>query len=665
MRMRLIHLILPKGALMWCGTALVAGALVYYCKASVFSPRGLAILGGLVATVALASWIVPSSWVKRMAKVPPLFRNILFAPLAYVVVCTLGVAEDIRSLRSWWELLTFTGLAPFSLPNALGFGAALLALWTQNANRLATELVRGPGLISHQEAHAIATQQLGQAPGFIWGGVTLPFSRGTDHFCVVGEPGSGKTKTIQLLLRSVLGTIHPGSNRRAILYDAKRDTFSTLASFKLACPVRTLHPFDARGWAWDIAADVTDPMLAIEIATILIPEKMGEHQPYFPNAARALLSGVMESLHRAAPGAWTLRDVVLSLRYARRVRQLLKTSKDTRHLIAKYVTDKTSDQDVASTIENSMRRLSFVAAGWDAAGERKMSLRDWVENGESVLILGRSPLIESTFVELNRAILFRLAQIIRDQPNSDRATDGKPERQTWVVVDELSEAGKLDGFNALLKEGRSKGACVVLGFQDLHGLEETYGPRLGRELVGICRNKAFLRTTDPDTQKYASECFGAQEVDLPRISSSKNWGSTSGREFSSNQSQNHTLSYQRLTQPVVLASQFGSDLRPPSRALGLSGFYLTAALPQPYFANIPGAFLDQTIPEVDVGGLAEVEQDFVPRFKPGAPQVSLREWDDEDLERLHLEKYPELLETDEDQAPSPSDKGWGDMLIDR
>jgi hypothetical protein len=658
----LIRIFLPKDGITWCGALLLAGLLYYYLRESVFSPHGIGLLCALFTIVVILALSVPAKWVTSLALIPPWIRGAFFAAFAYTFVVTLGFAPEITSLRIWKEVLTFSGTAPFTKSNAFGIVAAILAALTQiRYRRLVfheTKVVRGPHIIPHEEAIAITEQQLGpDGKGFLWGAVRLPFSKGTEHFCIVGEPGSGKTKSIQLLQKSVIGSIKPGSNRRAILYDAKRDIISTLANFGVSCPVKTLHPFDRRGYAWDIAADVTNPMVAIEIAHILIPEKAGEHQPYFPNAARALVSGVMESLYRSAPGKWTLRDVVLSLRYSKRVKHLLKSSIDTHYLIEKYLTDKQSDQDVASTIENSMRRLSFVAAGWELAGG-KVGLNEWAENGESVLILGRSPLMESTFIELNRAILYRLAQIIRDQPNSDRVGDGRPERQTWIVVDELSEAGKLDGFNALLKEGRSKGACVVLGFQDVHGLEEVYGPRLGKEIIGICRNKAFLRTTDPDTQKYASECFGTQEIELPRVSTSENWSDTSGKFPSSSHSYGESVSSQRLSQPVVLPSQFGNDLHPPSRKKGISGYYLTASVPEPYFANLPGAFIQSALPDIDVASLPEEQSDFIPRFPGPSPNVSLKEWTEEDLKRLNLEKYPQLLETAADEVKPKFEEGW-------
>lgn len=91
----------------------------------------------------------------------------------------------------------------------------------------------------------------------------------------------------------------------------------------------------------------------------------------------------------------------------------------TRYLIAKYAGSTRTDKDIASTLENSMRRLSFVAAAWELAME-KVSLVDSLKIGESVLLLGSSPKMESTFREFNRAI----AAIRQDAPSAHKPCSG-------------------------------------------------------------------------------------------------------------------------------------------------------------------------------------------------------------------------------------------------
>ena len=657
--MQLIRLLMPKGFFTWIGFVLLVTALVAEIGLRLRKPSEILITCLILGLVVFALWKLPTRWLVFWLDRGHFLRCVVHGLVLYVIIVTLGSVNEMRNLRTWWELLTVTGGAPFSQIHALGFAAVGLAIVielntvvTRNSGPMQEILIRGPSLISHEEAALIARQHLApKEPALLWGGVLLPARCGTEHFCVIGESGSGKTKTIQLLLKSVLPTIRTGSNRRAMIYDAKRDLFSILSSFKLSCGVQTLHPFDKRGVAWDIAKDVTDPMIAIEIATILIPENAGEKEPYFPQAARALLSGVLESLLRHAPGKWTLRDAVLALRYPERARVLLKSSTDTRYLIEKYAGTSRTAKDIASTLENSLRRLSFVAAAWELATE-KVSLVDWLKDGESVLLLGSSPKMESTFRELNRAILHRAAQLIREQGEADREGNGRPPRQTWIVVDELREAGRLDGFYSLLVEGRSKGACVVLGFQDIPGLYSVYGRELAAEMIGLCSNKAFLRSSDNDTQEFASRSFGTQEIDLPRASVSHGVSRTYGDSRSTSESTTTQYSYHRETKPLLLPSQFRSDLQRPTPNTGLNGYYQTALVGQPYFANIPGTFIHQTLGKVDYETLPDEHSDLLPRIDPAGKMLSLEEWDDEDLKRLNLREYPELLETDEAREPN-------------
>lgn len=656
--MQLIRLLMPKGFFTWIGFVLLVTALVAEIGLRLRKPSEMLTVGVILGLVIFGLWKLPPRWLEFWLDRGHFPRCVVHGLVFYVVIVTLGSVNEMRNLRTWWELLTFTGGAPFNQIHALGLAAAGLAgvielntVVTRNSSPMQEILIRGPSLISHEEAALIARQHLlPKEPALLWGGVLLPARCGTEHFCVIGESGSGKTKTIQLLLKSVLPTIRTGSNRRAMIYDAKRDLFSILSSFNLSCPVQTLHPFDRRGVAWDIAKDVTDPMIAIEIATILIPENAGEKEPYFPQAARALLSGVLESLLRHAPGKWTLRDAVLALRYPERARVLLKSSTDTRYLIEKYAGTSRTAKDIASTLENSLRRLSFVAAAWELA-TKKVSLADWLKDGESVLLLGSSPKMESTFRELNRAILHRAAQLIREQGEADRESNGRPPRQTWIVVDELREAGRLDGFYSLLVEGRSKGACVVLGFQDIPGLYSVYGRELAAEMIGLCSNKAFLRSSDNDTQEFASRSFGTQEIDLPRASVSHGVSRTYGDSRSTSESTTTQYSYHRETKPLLLPSQFRSDLPRPTPNTGLNGYYQTALVGQPYFANIPGTFIHQTLGKVDYETLPDEHSDLLPRIDPAGKMLSLKEWDDADLERLNLREYPELLETDEAREP--------------
>jgi len=667
--MQLLRFIAPKTTIQWTLTSLFLVTFVI-----VVAPRtgipGWGILAVALFGLGILSFSLSIETITRLKLVPWFLRSILFALGVYALTVLISFASEIHQWRTLFDLLMIRAPAPFTTTHGVALFGAFIAVLTQRPQKETKEdppakeiHIRGPYLISFEKAKSLVTPKLLPGrPTIFWGAMWLPLTCGPQHFSIVGDPGSGKTKSLQLLLKSVLPTIQPANNRRAILYDAKRDLLSTLAKIGVSAPIYILNPFDKRGVPWNLADDISDAATAIEIATILIPER-NETQRFFPDAARALLSGVMESFLRTAPGQWTLRDVVLALRYPSRTRIILEKTRDTRYLLYKYVGEGRSDKDIASTLENTMRRLSFIAGAWSKPSASKesdsplnfcrdpISLSKWIDS-ESILVLGSSPSMESTISQVNVAILHRLSQLIRQQ---SEANTQKPERQTWIVLDELRMAGRLDGLHSLLVEGRSKGACVVIGFQDIPGLQSVYQKELAAEIIGICANKAFLRISDPKTQNYASSVFGNQEVEIPAKGTSE--GESTSNQGSTT-SEGSSLSMHRITRPVILPSQFSSDLPRPDPNLGLFGYYQTALVGQPYHAKIEGHFIQQ---ELELSGQIKSTPDFDPR---PPEDIDLKEWEEEDLKRLNLKDHPDLL-TPQEANDEQKNKNWDDLFTSR
>ena len=450
-----------------------------------------------------------------------------------------------------------------------------------------------------------------------WGGLNLPESIATTHFLATGGTGSGKTITLRLLMQSVLPRILPQSDRRALLYDGKQDMFSILHGMNLPCKIVTLNPFDKRCAAWDMGRDITSPGAAQQLAKILIPENEKSVQRYFSDAARQLLKGVILSLMREFGQNWTFRDVVLALKSTSVIKELFSGHAETDSLL-RHLDNQYTGQNVMGTVVSYMESYEIVAALWEKA-EDKVSLEEWVA-GEFILVLGTDERLRAAIDPINRAIFERLTELVLSSSESTT-------RKTWFFIDEAREAGELKGLGKLLTKGRSKGACVVIGFQDIEGMRACYGKEQANEIAGLCANKAFLRMDDPETAKWASSVFGEKEVIETRYSESSNsnhsgffqtWRSSKGGSTSRNE---HVAKRE-----AILSSQL-MDLPVTNLENGLSGIYLTPLI-GPYGITIPGNWIS--------GALRPAAKDVANLISRPTEEQTLSPWTEEERKRLKL-----------------------------
>jgi type IV secretory pathway TraG/TraD family ATPase VirD4 len=525
-----------------------------------------------------------------------------------------GFKKDSAStLYSWITyLLTFY------------FASIFLFSRYQHTNKKKQELlVRGKKLISFEEAREISQKKIqAENDGVQFGWLKVPENQATTHFAVIGSTGSGKTLLIRFLLQSVLPRMKGGQDSRALIYDAKRDMLPILSGMKLAVPVITLHPFDKRGAAWDMAKDISSPASADQMATILIPLDTNATNPFFSDAARALMTGVITVFIKKCPEAWTFRDIILALKSATRLKQVLSECEETKDLIEQYFSNEKTANDVMSTLATKIQRYQYIAAAWDKA-ETKVSLKDWVTN-EYILVIGNDEETRSAVDALNQVIFKRVSELVLNQSESFS-------RRTWVILDELKEAGMLPGLASLLSKGRSKGACVVIGFQDIEGLSASMKDnRLANEIVGLCANKAILRLDSAETARWASRHFGEQEVEIKKISTGETkqsdafkLGAKSGKSSSTSESWiNHK-------KEAVMPVEF-LDLPPVDKSGSLHGFYIIPSIGT-YYAAIKMSGENSILSNLNPIDLET--QSYLARDKEAQ---FLRAWDKEDYERLRL-----------------------------
>ncbi len=443
----------------------------------------------------------------------------------------------------------------------------LLLMYTQDWKPgTSHEHLRGSRLISFEEAKENLKKLVRPNDTFLeWGGLKLPDYFAHNHFLVAGMTRSGKTTVINFMLKSIVPKIRPGSGTRALIYDAKNDLISTLEFLDKDVPKIILNPFDVRCSAWDVAKDITAPEDFGEIAQTLFPvPQQGDRHNFFDNAAANLLEGVLLSLYETLPGEWTLRDALLAMSSRKSLVELLaRAPQHNAERIDSYFGKQSTSTDIVSTITNKLAPYKVIASYWHHA-KTKFSLEEWSKS-ESILILAHSNRAEKALQALNRVIFKRLSQIILDYPESQAG-------KTWIILDELAKAGRLEGLDNILAKGRSKGISVIMAFQNLSPLQDVYGEKIADAITGEAANKAILRLDSPVTAQWAERTFGHEETLQTNVSRSESSSSQGG-------STSYTVSSAEVVKPIVMASDFANIKPLDHRAgTGISGYFHTPGI---------------------------------------------------------------------------------------
>ncbi|GDX39728.1 hypothetical protein LBMAG21_00200 [Armatimonadota bacterium] len=444
---------------------------------------------------------------------------------------------------------------------------------------------------------------------------------GTDHFLFVGATGSGKTTLINILMKSVFQSRR---HFRAMVYDPKQEVLPVLYGMlgeddeRAKSPssrVKVLHPLDARCCSWNLAADIDGPVSARQLATILIVDSGSESggDVFFNNAVRDLLTGVMLAFIECVPKekAWTFRDVVLAMLYEPYLRWILsfEVTRDGRpfpmlsRLRRSYLEgDPRTNSNIRASINAKMSIYEPIAAAWDLADKQKrtFSFKEWVRDScADVLVLGNDEASRAALDAINQAMFKRATELLLAKAEAKEEVKRQGQNQTWFFLDEVREAGELDGLGRLMTKGRSKGACVVLGFQDIDGLRSVYGEEVAHEICGQCNHIAVLRLNSPSTADWSVNLFGKR---LARSKSQSRNMSTSGEA-----DMGRTMGEDE--RPYVYTSNF-LYLPQTSPETGLSGFYKSPNLdPEQHelFAHLPWGTVAGLLPrKTDLPSVVEV-----------------------------------------------------------
>ncbi|AOU98310.1 hypothetical protein BI364_10365 [Acidihalobacter yilgarnensis] len=435
--------------------------------------------------------------------------------------------------------------------------------------------------------------------------------RETRGIQLTGSPGSGKTVIIVWLLQQILRD--PGA--RVLIHDIKGDFTSRIFSILREDErVSLVAPWDRRSARWSAAADIRSAADARELATRLIATPTTGNAQW-AQGAQLILAGLVVTLAKGTKGRWTWAD--LQDEIAQPYSQM-RASAITGAPMAAGLLPAEPNATTASYMANLTAAagglISDLAAA-DRATRGSWNARSWLAGrGPRIVILQGS----TRFSELSKAVNSSIIRAISG--NLDSMPDSRT-RRIWLVMDELAQLGKVE-LSPLIETGRSKGVCLISGWQDVGQRRAIYGRDVADSWDSMIGTHLICRLIGPDSQQWASALVGRRQVRRQVRSASGDPTALSSRNMS--RARNVSISEQIADEDVVRPEEFAA-LGP--RAGGVEAMLITGGqtvhrmvwpFPQNWREVAPAH-----VPAAWTQGLATESDDSA---EEKSPQTLLRPW---------------------------------------
>lgn len=394
--------------------------------------------------------------------------------------------------------------------------------------------------------------------------VPYPSQIWSQHILAVGGVGAGKSTFMRPLLQRIVQ-----SGDRLLCFDPKGEF---TAGFKT--PI-IMAPWDARSYAWDIAADMRNHGDMERFAAAVIKDSQ---DPMWSNAARGLLVGFLVYLQSARGTQWGWQDLA---------DMLTLPEEDILPLMQRYYPEASRAVAAASVttkgilinLDSFCRPIFHLARAWGQLPPgRRISFVRWTKDPK---IATRQIMLQGNgaYPELTRAYVEGIVSVIAGIVNSVELDDD-PARKLWILADEFPQMGRIP-IRPLFEVGRSRGVRCVVACQDFAQLEEVHGKEGTRALISMCGTLMVGRIGPGETAETLSKNLGTREVERSNVSTSYDGkaGSTSPTT---------TLTYSRdslaLYVPAELAARLGDKPSLNGCVFAVAVHGKTYEILWPYFA---------------------------------------------------------------------------------
>ena len=487
---------------------------------------------------------------------------------AAVVVIAHVPASVLHAAGGWaWAAIRAGSPVIPTTPVALGYGPAALSMIMMITGAVVGWRIEDRPNETHKRGYQVAedasgiARALGGADDGDSGILVHPAARMSQaqecrHIMILGGSGSGKTTILWPIIQQI---IERGD--RCLIYDYKGDFTIGLGNATI------LSPWDARSAAWQVGADVRTRIDAETLAATLVPAPDKGDQ-IWAHGAQGLLTAMISRLQRQRGAKWGLEHLAQTVYAALADYDYLMDVVERESPTAKVFLSGADSKMTASflaELSSNLTQTISLGVGQDAIKRGEIwSARAWIAGRTPrAAILGYLPSAPVLSRAWCTSVIEQVVRTLSDLPNC--APDDE-KRRTWLVLDEVPQAGKIPSITNAIETLRSKCVRVIVGAQSIAQIKEVYGRETATIWASSTATKIIAQTSAPDDQKWASDLLGDREIERYQRQVSRS---------SANSSEAHTTeSWTPARERVMMPSDFGRTLYVTStgpRALAVAG----------------------------------------------------------------------------------------------
>lgn len=419
------------------------------------------------------------------------------------------MAKDPLARIAATRLLWRSGITGTTLALLLGTGLTMLLRyhWIATAREAALDQVlRGNRLASADELAVLVNRSDPQGTPLTIGGVPLPPQDEARHLLAIGRTGSGKTTFLHAHLAQI-----EARGEHALIFDPDGSYIELFYN-----PARgdvLLNVFDGRSARWNPLTDIANLADAYRIASVLLPKpKDSGANGFWYDQSRTLLAHIL--YHCAHDGITELAALatILNTATADRLCSIAAGTPAARIFesggeratasVLFMMTRAASSVTMLAAVPNTAPAFSF---------DRFYASLAEHDGPQPFVFLAAPRRYREAAAPIITAWIDGAASAILQRPIDQRAN-------AWLFIDELPSLPPIQSLLTLLPEGRKHRACIVIAFQSIAQLRQTYSDHGAEIVTGQTATQLIMAAGDNASAKWAVDIMGTIEVESQRPS---------------------------------------------------------------------------------------------------------------------------------------------------